>query len=200
MMYEIFGMKKIVKKIWRSSRVFQVVLICTNKENRYPTASVNFITAHDGFTLHDLVSYNQKHNELNKHNNTDGSDKNYSFNFGVEGPTENISVTELRKRQKRNFLTTLFLSQGTPMLLAGDEFGRTQKGNNNAYCQDNELSWLNWNDVDDELLIFVKHLFSLENNILCFQGIAGFLIKQITSYLILNGFSRMEQSSQKMTG
>ncbi|MBV9962730.1 MAG: glycogen debranching protein GlgX [Parafilimonas sp.] len=134
------------------------------QRNRYPTASVNFVTAHDGFTLHDLVSYNQKHNELNRHDNTDGSDENYSFNFGFEGPTTNISINEIRKRQKRNFLTTLFLSQGTPMLLAGDESGRTQQGNNNAYCQDNELSWVNWDDVDEELQSFCKALIKFRKN------------------------------------
>ena len=128
------------------------------QRNRYPTASVNFITAHDGFTLHDLVSYNKKHNELNKNDNKDGSDENYSFNFGIEGPTKDISVYALRKRQRRNLLTTLFLSQGTPMLLSGDEFGHTQQGNNNAFCQDNKISWLNWNEADIELQNFCKQL------------------------------------------
>jgi isoamylase len=128
--------------------------------NRYPTASVNFITAHDGFTLHDLVSYNTKHNELNKDDNKDGSDENYSFNFGIEGVTKDVTINALRKRQKRNLLATLFLSQGMPMLLSGDEMGHTQYGNNNAYCQDNELSWLKWNEVDIELQNFCKGMIA----------------------------------------
>ena len=111
---------------------------------RNPTASVNFITAHDGFTLDDLVSYNEKHNEDNGENNHDGENHNRSWNCGVEGQTDNATILALRNRQKRNFLTTLFLSQGVPMLLAGDEMSRTQNGNNNAYCQDNETSWYDW--------------------------------------------------------
>ncbi len=113
-------------------------------DGREPFHSVNFITCHDGFTLEDLVSYNQKHNYENGENNRDGSDLNFSWNCGTEGPTTDPEIAKLRARQKRNFLTVLFLSQGVPMLLAGDEFGRTQKGNNNAYCHDNEISWINW--------------------------------------------------------
>jgi isoamylase len=116
-----------------------------NRQGRKPWASVNFITAHDGFTLNDVVSYNDKHNEANGENNRDGSSDNRSWNCGAEGPTEDPAVNQLRQRQMRNFLGTLLLSQGTPMLVAGDEFGRTQRGNNNAYCQDNEISWLDWN-------------------------------------------------------
>lgn len=112
---------------------------------RQPGASVNFITAHDGFTLNDLVSYNEKHNWANGENNTDGNDDNRSWNCGVEGETDDPEVLTLRERQRRNFLVTLMLSQGIPMLLSGDELGRTQQGNNNVYCQDNELSWLDWN-------------------------------------------------------
>src|SRR5213594_320428 len=112
---------------------------------RRPYASINFVTAHDGFTLHDLVSHDNKHNEANGEDNRDGSDHNISWNHGVEGPTDDIKITALRERQKRNFLATLVLSQGVPMICSGDEIGRTQKGNNNAYCQDNELSWLDWN-------------------------------------------------------
>ncbi|MDY7229123.1 glycogen debranching protein GlgX [Hyalangium rubrum] len=112
---------------------------------RRPTASVNFITAHDGFTLHDLVTYNDKHNEANQENNRDGANDNHSWNCGVEGETEDPKIVALREQQKRNFLATLFVSQGVPMLVAGDEMGRTQKGNNNAYCQDNALSWVDWN-------------------------------------------------------
>jgi isoamylase len=111
---------------------------------RAPFHSINFITAHDGFTLHDLVSYNHKHNEANLEQNRDGSSDNDSWNCGAEGPTDDAAILKLREQQKRNFLTTLFLSQGTPMLVAGDEMGRTQKGNNNGYCQDNELSWVHW--------------------------------------------------------
>jgi glycogen operon protein len=113
-------------------------------DGRRPSASINFVTAHDGFTLLDLVSYNDKHNEANGEDNRDGTSENLSWNCGVEGPTDDPAVVALRERQIRNFLATLFLSQGVPMLLAGDEIGRTQHGNNNAYCQDNELSWINW--------------------------------------------------------
>ncbi|QNF34749.1 glycogen debranching protein GlgX [Adhaeribacter swui] len=131
---------------------------------RRPTASINFITAHDGFTLNDLVSYNEKHNMANGENNNDGEDHNRSWNCGVEGPTDDEWVNTLRNRQKRNFLTTLFLSQGVPMLVAGDEISRTQNGNNNAYCQDNEISWLNWDKADVELLNFTRKLIHLRKN------------------------------------
>ncbi|HSP39175.1 MAG TPA: glycogen debranching protein GlgX [Frankiaceae bacterium] len=116
-------------------------------DGRKPYASINFITAHDGFTLNDLVTYNDKHNEANGEDNRDGESHNRSWNHGVEGPTDDLDVVALREQQKRNFLTTLFLSQGVPMLVAGDEMGRTQGGNNNAYCQDNEISWLDWSDA-----------------------------------------------------
>ena len=125
---------------------------------RRPTASINFITAHDGFTLNDLVSYNEKHNEANGENNNDGESHNRSWNCGVEGATNNEDIVRLRKRQQRNFLTTLFLSQGVPMIVAGDEISRTQKGNNNAYCQDNEISWINWSEADVELLDYSRRL------------------------------------------
>ncbi|MGY3215062.1 glycogen debranching protein GlgX [Mucilaginibacter sp. HD30] len=128
---------------------------------RRPTASINFVTAHDGFTLHDLVSYNEKHNEANGEDNNDGESHNRSWNCGAEGPTDDSGIKELRARQKRNFLTTLFLSQGVPMLVAGDEMGRTQQGNNNAYCQDNEISWLHWEDQDEELQEFTRQLIHL---------------------------------------
>jgi glycogen operon protein len=111
---------------------------------RKPFQSVNFITSHDGFTLNDLVSYNEKHNEANLEGNKDGGNDNHSWNMGVEGETDDPKIQELRDRQMRNFIATLFLSQGVPMLLGGDEFARTQKGNNNAYCQDSEVSWVNW--------------------------------------------------------
>ncbi|MBE0425700.1 MAG: glycogen debranching protein GlgX [Nitrospirae bacterium] len=125
---------------------------------RRPYASINFVTAHDGFTLHDLVSYNEKHNEANGEDNRDGTDDNRSWNCGIEGPTEEPEINKLRNCQKRNFLSTLFLSQGVPMLLGGDEIGRTQNGNNNAYCQDNEVSWFDWNNVDASLLEFTRLL------------------------------------------
>ena len=132
-------------------------------DGRRPYASVNFITAHDGFTLHDLVSYNEKHNEANGENNNDGDNNNHSWNCGAEGPTDDAKITALRRKQLRNFLTTLFLSQGVPMMLGGDEFGRTQNGNNNAYCQDNELSWLNWQRTaeQDQLLEFTRRVIRL---------------------------------------
>ena len=130
---------------------------------RLPYASINFITAHDGFTLHDLVSYNEKHNEANGEENRDGHNENLSWNCGVEGDTDDPNVLGLREQQKRNFLATLLLSQGVPMLLAGDEIGRTQKGNNNAYCQDNEISWLDWklDRPRRELLEFTRYLIRL---------------------------------------
>jgi len=113
-------------------------------DNRRPIASINFVTAHDGFTLNDLVSYNEKHNEDNGEDNRDGESHNRSWNCGIEGPTEDVEVSVLRERQKRNVLTTLLLSQGVPMIAHGDELGRSQRGNNNVYCQDNELSWVDW--------------------------------------------------------
>jgi len=125
---------------------------------RRPYASVNFITCHDGFTLEDLVSYNEKHNEANGEENRDGPNDNRSWNCGEEGPTDNSDVLALRLQQKRNFLATLFLSQGIPMLLGGDEFCRTQQGNNNSYCQDNEISWYNWEKCDEQFLTFTRDL------------------------------------------
>ncbi len=127
---------------------------------RRPYASINFVTCHDGFTLNDLVSYQNKHNEANKEENRDGEDHNRSWNCGVEGPTDNPEILKLRNKQKRNFLVTLFLSQGVTMLLGGDEIGRTRKGNNNSYCQDNELSWYDWEHVDLELLDFTQKLIA----------------------------------------
>ena len=130
---------------------------------RKPTAGVNFVTAHDGFTLYDLVSYNERHNEANGENNADGHHHNLSWNCGIEGPTDDPAISALRRRQMRNLLTTLFLAQGVPMLQAGDEFARTQRGNNNAYCQDNELSWIDWGlcEANGDLLAFVRRLAQL---------------------------------------
>jgi isoamylase len=132
-------------------------------DGRRPYASVNFVTAHDGFTLADLVSYNEKHNEDNGEGGRDGADDNRSWNHGVEGPTDDSAVTELRHRQQRNFLATLFLSQGVPMLLHGDEMGRTQYGNNNGYCQDSPISWMEWagEKTDSELMGFVSGVSQL---------------------------------------
>jgi glycogen operon protein len=133
------------------------------EDGRDPFASINFITAHDGFTLADLVSYNAKHNEANLEDNHDGTDDNRSWNCGVEGETDDAGVLELRARQQRNFLTTMLISQGTPMILGGDEMSRTQRGNNNAWCQDNELSWYDWADAERhaDLLEFTRRLIRL---------------------------------------
>jgi isoamylase len=130
-------------------------------EGRRPSASVNFVTVHDGFTLNDLVSYDRKHNEANTENNRDGTDDNRSWNRGAEGSTGDTDVNAMRARQKRAFLVTLLLSAGVPLLLGGDELGRTQRGNNNAYCQDNEITWFDWSTVDEDLLRFTKELIAL---------------------------------------
>jgi isoamylase len=158
---------------------------------RRPTASINFITAHDGFTLHDLVSYNEKRNMDNGEDNNDGESHNRSWNCGAEGPTDDPWINELRSRQKRNLLTTLFLSQGVPMIVAGDEVSRTQYGNNNAYCQDNEISWINWENADRGLLRFTQKLINLRKNhpVFCrrrwFQGqpIKGAGVEDIAWFL-----------------
>jgi glycogen operon protein len=135
-------------------------------DGRRPYASINFVTAHDGFTLCDLVSYNEKHNEANGDNNTDGTDNNDSWNMGVEGPTDDPAINTLRERQMRNFLTTLILSQGVPMLCGGDEFARSQNGNNNGYCQDNELTWFDWKLTPsrERLMDFTAKLIHLRRN------------------------------------
>ncbi|HEX3696131.1 MAG TPA: glycogen debranching protein GlgX [Polyangia bacterium] len=136
-------------------------------ERRQPQAGINFVTCHDGFTLHDLVTYGGKHNEANGEENRDGNDDNQSWNHGAEGETDDAAINELRERQKRNLLTTLFMAQGVPMLLAGDEMGRTQRGNNNAYCQDNEISWVDWK-LDDrrrKLLGFTRKLIELRQKL-----------------------------------
>jgi glycogen operon protein len=148
---------------------------------RRPQASINFITAHDGFTLHDLVSYERKHNEANGEGNRDGNDHNDSFNCGVEGETDRADVLQLRERQKRNLLATLFLSQGVPMIVAGDELGRTQRGNNNAYCQDNPLSWLDWS-LDERrrrMLAFTRRLIRFRHEQPVLQRLRFFRGEQI---------------------
>jgi isoamylase len=149
-------MGEFASRITGSSDLYQ-------NDGRRPFASINFVTAHDGFTLNDLVSYNDKHNEANGEDNRDGADDNRSWNCGAEGPTGDEKITELRARQRRNMIATLLLSQGVPMLLHGDEFGRTQHGNNNAYCQDNELSWVDWSllPANRDLLDFTAAVIDL---------------------------------------
>ncbi|WP_334061271.1 glycogen debranching protein GlgX [Limimaricola cinnabarinus] len=142
---------KLAARISGSARQF-------DHDNRPATASVNFLTAHDGFTLMDVVSYNEKHNEANGEDNRDGHSANHSDNMGIEGPTEDSSINAARARRRRNMLATLMLSQGTPMLLAGDELGNSQQGNNNAYCQNNEIGWVNWEGTDPAFLAFVRKL------------------------------------------
>jgi glycogen operon protein len=133
--------------------------------NRTPQASVNFVTCHDGFTLQDLVSYDAKHNEANLEDNRDGTNHNLSRNWGIEGPTDTPHIVRMRERIKRNFLATLAFSQGVPMLSQGDEIGRTQLGNNNAYCQDNPVSWVDWrlSEQNKELLEFTRRVFALRS-------------------------------------
>ncbi|MEV4707386.1 glycogen debranching protein GlgX [Actinoplanes sp. NPDC049316] len=138
-------------------------------DGRKPFHSINFVTAHDGFTLNDLVSYNDKHNEANGEENRDGEGHNRSWNCGVEGPADDKAVLALRAKQRRNFLATLMLSQGVPMISHGDELGRTQQGNNNAYCQDNELSWIDWENADETLLEFTRKLVAFRHRHQVFQ-------------------------------
>jgi glycogen operon protein len=164
--------RDVVRDFWKGAAPASAVAqrLCAsgdvfNHLGRRPSSCVNFITAHDGFTLNDVVSYNDKHNEANGEHNRDGSTDNRSWNCGVEGPTADPAINALRQRQIRNMLSTLLLSQGTPMLLAGDEFGRTQQGNNNAYCQDNEISWLRWDlaDKSKTLVALVQTLTKLRH-------------------------------------
>ncbi|HXG10519.1 MAG TPA: glycogen debranching protein GlgX [Gemmataceae bacterium] len=167
---------------------------------RAPYASINFITCHDGFTLQDLVSYNHKHNEANGEENRDGTDANYSWNCGVEGPTDDPKVRALRERQKRNLIATLFFSQGVPMLLGGDELSHTQKGNNNAYCQDNELTWLHW-DLDEEqqkFLEFVRRVSRMRREQPVFHRRKFFLGRAIRG-TELKDISWFEPSGQEMS-
>ena len=145
---------ELASRLTGSSDIFQ-------RAGRSPRSSLNFVTTHDGFTLHDLVSYEHKHNEANLEGNRDGSDNNRSANYGVEGATNDAHIAALRAQQKRNFLATLLFSQGPAMLTAGDEIGRTQQGNNNAYCQDNALSWLDWEHTDAKLLEFVRTVIAM---------------------------------------
>jgi len=149
-----YGVSDLAYRLTGSSDLYQ-------GDGRGPFASINFVTCHDGFTLRDLVTYNAKHNEANGENNRDGTDDNRSWNCGVEGETADPAINELRARQQRNNLATLLLSQGCPMLLSGDELGRTQGGNNNAYCQDNPISWIDWAQADVDLLDFTRRLIEL---------------------------------------
>jgi isoamylase len=198
-----------IRKFWRSdeSQVPEMAYRLTGSSDLYlengrnPHASINFVTCHDGFTLTDLVSYNAKRNEVNKENNKDGTDDNLSWNCGIEGPTNDPAILDLRNRQERNFLATLFVSQGVPMILSGDEIGHTQKGNNNAYCQDNEISWLNW-DLDEQkkaLLNFTRRIISLrkEHPVLrrrkFFQGRNLFGASKDITWLQSNGSEMTEQ-------
>ncbi len=157
-----------IRDVWRAEpgRLGELAQRLTGSPDIYegagrgPTASVNFVTAHDGFTLADLTAYNEKHNEANGEGNNDGDNSHDSWNCGVEGPTDDADVTALRDRQRRNFLATLLVSHGIPMILGGDEIGRTQRGNNNAYCHDDELSWFDWSHVDEDLLAFTRAVIS----------------------------------------
>ena len=163
-----------VRKFWRGdeSQVSELAFRLSGSSDLYedngkmPSSSINFVTAHDGFTLHDLVSYNQKYNELNLEDNNDGEDHNLSWNSGAEGPTDDAEIIELRERRKRSFLGTLLLSQGVPMISHGDEYGRTQNGNNNAYCHDNELTWMNWewDENQQKLFEFTKKIIHIRNS------------------------------------
>ncbi len=168
-------------------------------DGRRPYASINFVTAHDGFTLADLVSYNTKHNEGNGEGNRDGTDDNRSWNCGVEGPTDDPEVLTLRARQRRNLLATLFLSQGIPMLLHGDELGRTQRGNNNAYCQDNELSWVDWTSVDQELATFTAALITMRREHPVFRRRRFFAGRPIRGGDELRDIAWFSESGREMT-
>jgi len=151
---ESYSMGELASRVTGSSDLYRA-------GGRAPLASINFVTSHDGFTLTDLVSYNEKHNEANGEDNRDGDNNNKSWNCGVEGPTDDPAIRALREQQRRNFLATLMLSQGVPMIVAGDELGRTQHGNNNAYCQDNPISWIDWVNADAALIEFTRRLIQL---------------------------------------
>ena len=164
-----------VRRFWRGEKGLKGAFATriTGSSDLYsttsPCRSINFITCHDGFTLNDLVSYNNKHNLENGEDNRDGENHNFSCNWGEEGPTNNPEIEKIRKRMIKNFIATLFISLGVPMLLSGDEFRRTQKGNNNSYCQDNEISWINWDLLQEnsDIFEFTKSMILLEKNIQC---------------------------------
>jgi isoamylase len=172
-----------------------------DRRGRKPWASVNFVTAHDGFTLNDLVSYNDKHNEANGEDNRDGNANNWSWNHGIEGPTDDPEITSLRERQKRNLLATLLLAHGTPMLQAGDEFGRTQNGNNNAYCQDNELNWIDWDGIPKrgrDLVDFVRKLTALRKTF-PIRHRGRFIVGQYNEALDVKDATWLSPSAAEMT-
>ncbi|GAB3057728.1 glycogen debranching protein GlgX [Sediminivirga luteola] len=181
--------RDVVRDFWRgadftigefASRIAGSADLYANSGRR-PFASINFVTAHDGFTLWDLVSYNEKHNEANGEDNRDGESHNRSWNHGVEGPTDDVEILELRTRQQRNFLATLALSQGVPMISHGDELSRTQHGNNNAYCQDSPLAWIDWDNADEPLIAFTAHLFKLRHEHPTFRRTRFFSGKAVRS-------------------
>jgi glycogen operon protein len=172
-----------------------------NKRGRKPWASVNFITAHDGFTLNDLVSYNDKHNKANGEDNRDGHSNNLSWNHGVEGPTQDAEIKALRFRQMRNLLATLLFSRGTPMILAGDEIARTQRGNNNAYAQDNEISWLDWQGVDPDgwdLFEFTRKLVEIRKSQPLFHR-GRFLTGAFNEQLGVKDVTWLDPTAKEMT-
>ena len=166
---------------------------------RSPHASINFVTAHDGFTLTDLVSYNDKHNDANGEDGRDGESHNRSWNCGVEGPTRDRSILGLRARQRRNIMVTLLLSQGVPMIAHGDEIGRTQKGNNNTYCQDNELSWMNWDAVDEDMLTFTRFVIGLRRRHPIFRRRRFFEGKRIAEWDKVPDISWLQPNAEPMT-
>jgi isoamylase len=172
-----------------------------NRRGRRPWAGINFVTAHDGFTLRDLVSYNEKHNHANGEENRDGADNNNSWNCGIEGPTQDPQIITLRTRQMRNLLVTLLLSSGVPMITAGDELGRTQQGNNNPYCQDNEVSWMPWDDpgaMDQELLLFTQRLIRLRRDHIVFRR-SRFFHGQVIPGTEVKDVSWIHPSGREMT-
>ncbi len=166
---------------------------------RSPHASINFVTAHDGFTLTDLVSYNDKHNDANGEDGRDGESRNRSWNCGAEGPTKDRSILALRARQRRNIMVTLLLSQGVPMIAHGDEIGRTQKGNNNTYCQDNELSWMDWDDVDEDMLTFTQFVIGLRRRHPIFRRRRFFEGKRIAEWDKVPDISWLQPNAEPMT-
>jgi glycogen operon protein len=170
-------------------------------DGRKPYASINFITAHDGFTMHDLVSYNDKHNQANGEDNRDGESHNRSWNCGVEGPTDDLDIIALREQQKRNFFTTLLLSQGVPMIVAGDERGRSQGGNNNAYCQDNEISWIDWGDRPENTFLaeFVAYLSELRREHPVFRRRRFFIGRPLRGSGGLDDLVWLQPDGQQMT-
>ncbi len=166
---------------------------------RSPHASINFVTAHDGFTLADLVSYNLKHNDANGEEGRDGESHNRSWNCGAEGPTRDRAILALRARQRRNIMATLLLSQGVPMIAHGDEIGRTQRGNNNTYCQDNELSWMDWSAVDEDMLAFTRMLIDLRRRHPIFRRRRFFEGKPIAEWDKVPDISWLQPNAQPMT-